>query len=81
MDVPITHVTDVQAKRAEALSWATEILRSGVAMDVASDDLGTLGVPGTWHRVRRGSTVLLTTRNRGDALRRFQRLAFRASGA
>ncbi|GGY89002.1 hypothetical protein CP967_31380 [Streptomyces nitrosporeus] len=63
------------------MNWTTEILRSGIAVDVASDDRGTLGVPGTWHRVRQGSTILLTTRNRGDALRRFQHLAFRTSGA
>ncbi|MFJ3588633.1 hypothetical protein ACIQUY_04995 [Streptomyces sp. NPDC090231] len=63
------------------MNWTTETLRSGISVDVASDDFGTLGVPGTWHRVRRGSDILLTTRNRGDALRLFQRQAFRASGA
>jgi hypothetical protein len=63
------------------MAWTTETLRWGVALDVSSDDFGVLGVPGTWYRVRQGSKVALTTRNRGDALRLFQRRAFRASGA
>ncbi|MFF1417576.1 hypothetical protein [Streptomyces sp. NPDC058280] len=63
------------------MSWTTETLRSGIAFDVASDDHGTMGVPGTWHRVRQGSDVLLTTRNRGDALRLFQRRVRLVSGA
>jgi hypothetical protein len=61
--------------------WKTETLRSGVAMDVHSDDRGTRGVPGTWYRVRQGSKVALTTRNRGDALRLFQRRVRLVSGA
>jgi hypothetical protein len=63
------------------MNWTTETLRSGVALDVASDDFGAMGTPGTWYRVRQGSHTALTTRNRGDALRLFQRRAFRASGA
>lgn len=63
------------------MQWTVESNRSGVMLEVASDDLGERGVPGTWHRVRQGDRVSRPTRNRGDALRRFQRLAFRASGA
>lgn len=62
-------------------NWITETTRSGITMDTFSDDRGVLGVPGTWHRVQRGSDLLLTTRNRGDALRLFQRQVRLASGA
>ncbi|MFJ3084426.1 hypothetical protein ACIPJG_32380 [Streptomyces halstedii] len=63
------------------MNWTTEILRSGIAIDTAYDHRMELAtVPGTWYQVRQGDAVTLTTRNRGDALRRFQRLAFRASG-
>jgi hypothetical protein len=54
------------------MNWTTEILRSGVALDVASDDHGTQGTPGTWYRVRQGARITGPTRNRGDALRTFQ---------
>jgi len=63
------------------MNWTVETLRSGVALEVAADDHGTMGVPGTWHRVRQGDRVSRPTRNRGDALRLFQRKAFLASGA
>lgn len=73
--------SEVSVDLMEPHDWKTETLRSGVALDVHSDDRGTMGVPGTWYRVRQGSKVALTTRNRGDALRLFQRRAFLASGA
>lgn len=64
------------------MSWTVELIRSGITLESLSDDLGTLGVPGTWYRVSDGTERgLLTTRNRGDALRHFQRRAFKASGA
>ncbi|WP_405927859.1 hypothetical protein OG554_03430 [Streptomyces griseus] len=64
------------------MTWTTETLRSGIALDTTYDHRRELAaVPGTWYRVRQGDVVTLTTRNRGDALRRFQRLAFRTSGA
>ncbi|WP_326742630.1 hypothetical protein [Streptomyces sp. NBC_01768] len=64
------------------MTWTTETLRSGVALDTAYDHRRELGtVSGTWYRVRQGSNVCLTTRNRGDALRLFQDRVFRASGA
>lgn len=66
---------------ADMQDWTAEAVRSGITRDVFSDDRGTLGVPGTWYRVRRGSNILLTTRNRGDALRLFQRVVRRVSGA
>jgi hypothetical protein len=63
------------------MNWNTESLRAGITLEVANDSMGVMGVRGTWHRVLEGSAVVLTTRNRGDALRTFQRLAFKASGA
>lgn len=63
------------------LNWTTETLRSGIALEVASDDHGVMGTPGTWYRVRQGSRIVLTTRNRGDALRLFQRQVRLVSGA
>jgi hypothetical protein len=58
------------------MNWTTETLRSGVAIDTAYDHRRELAsVPGTWYRVRQGDVLILTTRNRGDALRRFQRTA------
>jgi hypothetical protein len=63
------------------MTWTTETLRAGIAIENMSDDAGVLGTPGTWYRVRQGSRVALTTRNRGDALRRFQRQVRLASGA
>ncbi|WP_030248272.1 hypothetical protein [Streptomyces sp. NRRL S-455] len=63
------------------MNWTTETLRSGIALEVASDDHGTMGVPGTWYRVRRGARVSVATRNRGDALRLFQRRVRVASKA
>jgi hypothetical protein len=65
----------------ELMQWTVESNRAGVKLEVASDDLGEMGAPGTWHRVRQGDCVSNPTRNRGDALRLFQRKAFRASGA
>ena len=64
---------------AEALSWTVECVRSGITVEEASDDYGLMGVPGTWYRVRRGVEALLTTRNRGDALRLYQRTVGRIS--
>lgn len=62
--------------RPETPVWITEAeSESGVTREFFSDDHGLLGVPGTWYRVRQGSGLLLTTRNRGDALRLFQRQA------
>jgi hypothetical protein len=64
------------------MSWTVEINRSGIALESLSDDLGTLGVPGTWYRVSDGTERgLFTTRNRGDALRRWQRRVRLVSGA
>lgn len=63
------------------MTWTTETLRAGIALEVASDDHGTMGVPGTWHRVRQGDRVSHPTRNRGDALRLFQRRVRLVSGA
>jgi hypothetical protein len=63
------------------MNWTTETLRSGIALEVASDDHGLMGTPGTWHRIRQGERVSPPTRNRGDALRLFQRQVRRASGA
>jgi hypothetical protein len=63
------------------MNWTTETLRSGIALEVASDDHGLMGTPGTWHRVRQGDRVSHATRNRGDALRLFQRRVRLASGA
>ncbi|WP_458085751.1 hypothetical protein [Streptomyces malaysiensis] len=64
------------------MSWTAEIIRAGIALESLSDDLGTLGVPGTWYRVSDGTERgLFTTRNRGDALRRFQQRVRLASGA
>ena len=40
-----------------------------------------MGTPGTWYRVRQGSHIALATRNRGDALRLFQRRVRLVSGA
>lgn len=56
------------------MKWSVECLRSGVALETLSDDLGVLGTPGTWYRVSDGTERgLMATRNRGDALRHFQR--------
>lgn len=66
---------------ATCINWTTETLRSGIALEVASDDHGLMGTPGTWYRVRQGSRVALTTRNRGDALRLFQHQVRLVSGA
>jgi hypothetical protein len=56
------------------MRWEPETTRAGITLESLSDDLGTLGVPGTWYRVSDGTERgLLTTRNRGDALRHFQR--------
>lgn len=56
------------------MQWTVESTRSGITLESLSDDLGTLGVPGTWYRVSDGTERgLLVTRNRGDALRLFQR--------
>ncbi len=63
------------------MNWTTETLRSGIALEVASDDHGLMGTPGTWYRVRQGSHIALATRNRGDALRLFQRRVRLVSGA
>ena len=63
------------------MNWTTETLRSGIALEVASDDHGLMGTPGTWYRVRQGDRVWPATRNRGDALRLFQRRVRLASGA
>lgn len=64
------------------MNWTTEILRSGIALDAAYDHRRTLScVPGTWYQVRQGATTLLTTRNRGDALRLFQRRVSLVCGA
>ena len=63
------------------MNWTTETLRSGIALEEASDDRGLMGAPGTWYRVRQGSRIALTTRNRGDALRLFQRQVRLVSGA
>jgi hypothetical protein len=63
-------------------AWSTETVRAGIALQSFSDDLGTLGTPGTWYRVTDGTERgLFTTRNRGDALRRFQRRVRLASRA
>lgn len=63
------------------MTWTTETLRSGIALEVASDDLGTMGVQGTWRRVSQGDRVSHPMRNRGDALRLFQRRVRLTSGA
>ncbi|MFF4836553.1 hypothetical protein [Streptomyces sp. NPDC001315] len=64
------------------MNWTTETLRSGISLESLSDDLGVLGVPGTWYRVSDGTERgLFVTRNRGDALRLFQRRVRLASGA
>ncbi|MER5715732.1 hypothetical protein [Streptomyces sp. NPDC002132] len=63
------------------MDWTTETLRSGIALEVASDDHGLMDTPGTWYRVRQGDRVSNATRNRGDALRLFQRRVRLASGA
>ncbi|MET7975759.1 hypothetical protein ABZW44_22490 [Streptomyces mirabilis] len=63
------------------MNWTTETLRSGIALEVASDDHGVMGTPGTWYRVRQGERVSSATRNRGDALRLFQRRVRLVSGA
>lgn len=56
------------------MKWTVELIRSGITLESLSDDLGTLGVPGTWYRVSDGTERgLRTTRSRGDALRLFQR--------
>jgi len=56
------------------MRWETETTRAGITLESLSDDLGTLGVPGTWYRVSDGTERgLLVTRQRGDALRNFQR--------
>ncbi|MGX1133176.1 hypothetical protein RKD49_005366 [Streptomyces glaucescens] len=56
------------------MKWTTECLRSGIKLESLSDDLGVLGTPGTWYRVSDGTERgLFTTRQRGDALRTFQR--------
>jgi hypothetical protein len=68
-------------KKGAEMNWTAETLRSGIALEVASDDHGLMGTPGTWYRVRQDSQVELTTRNRGDALRLFQRQVRLASGA
>ncbi|MGW4670092.1 hypothetical protein [Streptomyces sp. NPDC004324] len=63
------------------MTWTTETLRSGIALEVASDDHGTMGIPGTWYRVRQGERLSRPTRNRGDGLRLFQRRVRLASSA
>lgn len=63
------------------MNWTTETLRSGIALEVASDDHGIVGVPGTWHRVRQGDRLWPATRSRGDALRLFQRRVRLVPGA
>jgi hypothetical protein len=63
------------------MTWTTETLRSGIALEVASDDFGTMGVPGTWYRVRQDDLVSRATRSRGDALRLFQRKVRLTQGA
>lgn len=63
------------------MNWTTEILRSGVSLDEASDDSGTHGIPGTWYRVCWGGETIRTMRNRGDALMLFQRTVRYAAGA
>lgn len=60
------------------MNWTIETFRAGVSLEVASDDHG---VRGTWYRIQDGSQVIVTTRNRGDALRRFQRLVRLVSAA
>lgn len=55
------------------LKWTVEMTRVGVELETVSDDFGILGTPGTWHRVRQGERVSQPMRNRGDALRKFQR--------
>jgi hypothetical protein len=62
-----------------ANAWTVEDTRAGITLESFSDDLGTLGTPGTWYRVSDGTERgLFVTRNRGDALRRFQARAGRA---
>ncbi|KUF18825.1 hypothetical protein [Streptomyces silvensis] len=64
------------------MKWTVEFVRAGIRLESLSDDRGTLGTPGMWYRVSDGTERgLTTTRNRGDALRRFQRRVLRASGA
>lgn len=63
------------------MHWTTETLRSGIALEEASDDHGLMGTPGTWYRIRQGERVSQATRNRGDALRLFQRRVRLASAA
>lgn len=61
--------------------WMPESVRSGITLESLSDDLGTMGVPGTWYRVTDGTERgLLVTRSRGDALRRFQNRVRMAQG-
>lgn len=56
------------------MKWTIEAQRSGITLESLSDDLGILGAPGTWYRVSDGTERgLMTTRNRGDALRTYQR--------
>lgn len=66
---------------ATRINWTTETLRSGIALEAASDDHGLMGTPGTWYRVRQDAHVTQPTRNRGDALRLFQRRVRLVSGA
>lgn len=64
------------------MEWVTESNRAGIRLESLSDDLGVLGTPGTWYRVSDGTERgLVTTRNRGDALRLFQRRVRLVSGA
>ena len=77
----VTSVRPEGVSPEERITWTTETLRSGVALEVASDDHGAMGVPGTWHRVRQGDRVSRPTRNRGDALRQFQHQVRLTSGA
>lgn len=58
------------------MKWVEEhSSANGYAYDTASDDFGVLGTPGTWTRVRKGNIVKFCSRNRGDALRYYQRHA------
>ncbi|MDX2575946.1 hypothetical protein PV332_10680 [Streptomyces scabiei] len=70
----------MQRTDGAGMTWTTETLRSGIALEEASDDHGAMGVPGTWYRVRQGRDIALTTRNRGDALRLWQRRVRLVSG-
>lgn len=63
-----------QAQQQAHTGWTTETTRAGITLESLSDDLGVFGAPGTWYRVSDGTErKLLVTRNRGDALRHFQR--------